>query len=113
MRKLISWCASGYSFGQSSSLQTFCGPGLRQGKGTNLSHALGDVPPTVPTLPVSTFRKYSALATIHPPRLPAAAERQLWLENALPALAISRATSTIVAAGTPLSSWANSGVYSA
>ena len=69
----------------------------------NLFQALGEVPPGVPTAPTSTMRNSSARATCQPPRLPAAALRQTCAEKAEPAAPISRATSTIVAAGTPLS----------
>jgi hypothetical protein len=71
------------------------------------------VPPSVPTLPVSTLRKNRQRATIQPPRFPAAAARQVWALNREPAPATARATSTTVAAGTPDSASARSGVYSA
>lgn len=47
--------------------------------GSNLCQAFGAVPPSVPTLPVSTDRKWSVRETCHPPLLPEAAERQIWL----------------------------------
>src|SRR5439155_90751 len=72
--------------------------------------ALGGVPPGVPTAPISTTISSSARATCQPPRLPAAVLRQTWVASAEPARPISRATSTIVAAATPLSASANSGV---
>ena len=54
-----------------------------------------------------------ARATSQPNRLPAAALRQTWLESAPPARPISRATSSMRAAGTPVSFSAKAGVYSA
>ena len=83
------------------------------GAGTALFQALGAVPPGVPTAPASTTSSSSARATSQPNRLPAAALRQTWVEKARPARAISPATASMRAAGTPLSRSANSGVYSA
>jgi hypothetical protein len=76
----------------------------------NLFHALGETPPSVPTEPVSTLSSHSARVTCQPWRLPAAAARQMCEEKAGAAAAISRATATIVAAGTPDSRSAYSGV---
>ncbi len=77
--------------------------------GAYLFQALGDVPPTVPTDPVITFKKCSVLATAHPPRFPAPALRQLCVAKRVPARPILRAISTIISAFTPLSFSANSG----
>src|SRR5919202_4860287 len=107
---LISLWASGYSRGQDSSFHTRLAGGSRHGAGMNLFHALGDTPPTVPTDPVRTLSSHSARVTCQPCRLPAAAARQMCEQNAGAAAAISRATAMVVAAGTPLSRSANSGV---
>ncbi len=109
-RNDISKNASGYSLGISSSLQTLPGGGIIGGAGIALFQALGAVPPGVDTAPISTTSSSSARATCQPPRLPAAVLRQMWVASAPPAAPIARAISTIVAAGTPLSSAANSGV---
>jgi hypothetical protein len=50
-RKLISKNASGYSRGIRSSLHTLPAGGIIGGAGTALFHALGAVPPGVPTDP--------------------------------------------------------------
>ena len=84
-KKLISKYAIGYSLGKWSSFQNFCAGGVSKNLGLNLFQALGEVPPTVPTLPVSTFRKCRQRDTAHPPRLPEAALRQLWVEKRVPA----------------------------
>ncbi len=86
---------------------------MRGGAGIALWSKLGAVPPGVATAPTSTTTNSSARATCQPPRLPAAAFRQTCVASAPPARPISRATSTIVAAGTPDSRSANSGLYSA
>ena len=112
-RNDISKNARGYSRGISSSLQTLPGGGIIGGAGIALFQALGAVPPGVDTAPISTTSSSSARATCQPPRLPAAVLRQMWVASAPPAAPIARAISTIVAAGTPLSSAANSGVYGA
>ena len=95
-----------------SVFHTLAGGGIMGGAGMNLFQALGAVPPGVPTAPISTTRNSSARATSQPPRLPAAALRHTWVARAEPARATSRATSTIMAASTPDSAAANSGVYS-
>ncbi len=89
------------------------GGGISGGAGTALFQKLGAVPPGMATAPISTTSSSRARATCQPPRFPAAAFRQTWVESAEPARATSRATSTMVAAGTPDSRSANSGVYSA
>jgi hypothetical protein len=83
------------------------------GAGTALFQALGAVPPGTATAPISTTTSSRARATSQPKRLPAAALRQTWLESAPPARPISRATSSMRAAGTPVSFSAKAGVYSA
>ena len=110
-RKLISKKASGYSLGMSSSLHTLPGGGIIGGAGIALFHALGAVPPGVPTAPTSTTSHSSARATCQPPRLPAAVLRQMCVARAEPASPSARAICTIVSASTPLSFAANSGVY--
>ncbi len=107
---LISLWASGYSRGQLSSFHCSLALGLRHGAGMNLFQAFADTPPWVPTEPVSTLSSHSARVTCQPLRFPAAAARQMWEANAGAAAAISRATCTMVCAGTPLSASANSGV---
>ena len=67
-------------------------------------------PPFVPTEPVSTLSSHRLRVTCQPCRLPAAAARQMCEQNAGAAAAIARATSTTVAAGSPHSASANSGV---
>jgi hypothetical protein len=79
----------------------------------NLSQPLGLVPPGVPTLPVSTLRKNRLRATCQPPLLPAAAERQMWADSALPAVATMSVSSRIFSTGTRASAAANSKVYGA
>ena len=56
-----------------------------QWSGLNLSQALGEVPPSVPTDPVSTCRKNRQRATCQPPRLPDPADLQVWDANRDPA----------------------------
>src|SRR3954470_2314540 len=99
---LISLCASGYSRGQLISFHWLCAGGLRHGAGMNLFHAFGETPPFVPTDPVRTLISHRLRVTCQPWRLPAAAARQMCELNAGAAAAISRATSTIVCAGTPV-----------
>ena len=79
----------------------------------NLSQPLGWVPPSVPTAPVSTLRKNRARVICQPPRLPAVAERQVWVDRRVPAWATSRASSSTWATGTWASSAARSKVHSA
>ena len=110
---LISLCASGYSRGQLSSFHCSLACGFFQGAGMNLFQALGEVPPTAPTAPVRALSSMSARVTCQPWRLPAAAARQMCDAKAVPAAAISCAICTTVAAGSPLSCSANSGVYCA
>src|SRR5215472_14851768 len=112
-RKLISFWASGYSSGQDRSCHTpGCG-GTWMGRGTNLFQALGNVPPSVATAPSSAEIRNSVRDTCQPPRLPAAADRQEWQENRVPAPATTPATSAITASSTPDSAAANSNVNSA
>src|SRR5687767_8401796 len=82
------------------------------GRGTNLCHAFGYVPPSVATAPSSAFSRNSVRATCQPPRLPDAALRQLWDDSRVPADATTSASSAIVAASTPDSAAAKSNVYS-
>ena len=79
-----------------------------QCSGLNLSQALGEVPPSVPTDPVSTCRKNRQRATCQPPRLPDPAALQVWEAKRAPASAIPRATASIRQASTPVSSAAYS-----
>ena len=90
--------ASGYSTGQVSSFQSVrvrrrvdrardeLVPGVREG-------AAGDA-----TAPSSAFSRKSERETCQPPRLPAAAQRQVWVQRRVPAEATSSATSSITAA---------------
>ena len=94
----------------SNSLQILPGGGIMGGAGTALFQALGAVPPSVLTAPISTTIHSSARATCQPPRLPAAVLRQMWVASAAPARPMARATSTILTASMPLSAAANSGV---
>ena len=71
------------------------------------------MPPGVATAPASTTSSWRARATCQPPRFPAAAFRHTCVASAEPARAASRATSSMVAAGTPDSRSANAGVNSA
>ena len=102
--------ASGYSRGQLSSFHWLWGDGFFHGAGMNLFHALGETPPSVPTEPVRTLSSHRLRVICQPCRLPAAAARQMCEAKAGAAAAISRATSTIVPAGTPVSRSAYSGV---
>ena len=83
------------------------------GAGAVLFQAPGAVPPGTATAPMSTTTSSRARATSHPWRLPAAALRQTWLESAPPERPISRATSSMRAAGMPVSLSAKAGVYCA
>ena len=102
--------ASGYSSGQVSSFQAWGWPGRYIGTGTNLFQALGYVPPGVATAPSRQFRRNSVRETCQPPRLPAAAERQVWVARAVPASATMSARAAIVSTATPDSAAANSKV---
>src|ERR1700722_18161296 len=112
-RKLISFCASGNSAGQDRPCQTDGCGGVWIGRGTNLFHALGNVPPSVPTAPSSAESRNSVRETCQPPRLPAAALRQQCTDSRVPAPATSSATWAITAASTPDSAAAKSKVKSA
>jgi len=79
-----------------------------QWSGLNLSHALGEVPPSVPTDPVRTCRKKRQRATCQPPRFPDPAARHVWEAKRLPASAMPRATASIRSESTPVSAAANS-----
>src|ERR1035441_5496317 len=80
-RNDISFCASGYSSGQVRSCQTpGCG-GVWIGWGTNLFSPFGNTPPSVATAPSSAEMRNRVRATCHPPRFPAAADRQTCAEN--------------------------------
>src|SRR5580700_1957762 len=103
-RKLSSFWASGNSTGQDRSCHTDGCGGVWIGRGTNLFHVLGNVPPSVPTAPSSADMRNSVRETCHPPRLPAAALRQQCTESRVPAPATTSATSAITAASTPDSS---------
>ena len=59
---------------------------------------------------MSTTSRYRQRVICQPQRWPAAAARQLCVENAVPAAAIASAASMICSAGTPVSVSANSGV---
>ena len=83
------------------------------GRGTNLFHPFGNVPPSVPIAPNKALRRNNARATCQPPRLPEVAERQVCVLSRLPADATSSATFSIVAAAIPDSFSANSNVYEA
>ena len=96
-----------------SSFQASEAGGEANGLGTNLFHSLACVPPLLPTLPVSTLRKKSVLATCQPPRLPMLALRQVWVASLPSQLATSRAVSRMRSMGTWLSSAAPSKVNSA
>jgi hypothetical protein len=105
--------ASGYSFGKCSSFQNFCAGGLSKKVGLNLFQLLGEVPPSVPTLPVSTFRKWRVAGNAHPPRLPLAALRQLWVAKLRTCVPDQTGYfNDHFGLATPLSLYANSGVYS-
>ena len=100
-----------YSLGQFNSFHA-SGPGGESKKdGWNLFHALGDVPPSVPTDPVSTFNKWSVRETCQPPRFPIEGPLQTCVENFLPALPIKLATLIIWSLSICDSAAANSGVY--
>ena len=73
---------------------------MSNGLGLNLFQLLPLVPPTVPTLPVSTLRKNKARTTCQPPRLPMLAERQLWAARRFPARAMCSAASSMRSMGT-------------
>ena len=79
----------------------------------NLSQPLGWVPPSVPTLPVSTLRKNRLRVICQPPRLPAAAERQVCVASAVPGVPTIAASSATCATGTCASAAAYSKVYCA
>jgi hypothetical protein len=83
------------------------------GRGTNLFHALRCVPPGEATAPSRALMRKSVRDTCQPPRLPAAAERQLCVDRAVPAPATISVISRMTSADTPDSAAANSGVYSA
>jgi hypothetical protein len=112
-RNDISFWASGYSGGQDSSCHTPGGGGVWTGRGTNLFHALGNVPPSVATAPSSAAIRNSVRDTCQPPRLPAAADRHEWQANRWPAPATTAATSASTPASSPASAAANSKVKSA
>jgi hypothetical protein len=101
---------SGYSAGQSFSFHWSCPAGMVGPCGMNLFQPFGLVPPTVPTLPVSTVRKNSARATIQPPRFPAVAARQVWAASRPSARATVLASSSTCSTGTCASSAANAKV---
>ena len=105
--------ASGNSCGQVSSFHRCGWGGEWIGFGTNLFQAFGKVPPGTPTAPRSAFSRKSVRETCQPPRLPAAALRQVWVLSRVPAVATIRATSSITAALTPDSRSAKAKVYSA
>ncbi len=111
-RNDISFCASGYSSGQVRSCHTpGCG-GTWIGRGTNLFSPFGNVPPSVATAPSSAEIRNRVRATCHPPRFPAAADRQTCAENRVPAPATVSATSARMAASMPDSAAAYSNVNS-
>src|SRR5918992_4492592 len=103
----ISLQDSGYSAGQVSSFQSACAAGMSGPCGMNLSQPFGLVPPTVPIDPVSARTNHSARATCQPPRLPAAAERQMCAASRWSQDATSVAISSILAAETCASAAAN------
>ncbi len=79
--------------------------------GLYLDHELGEVPPSVPTLPVRTLSRCRVLLTCHPPRFPMAAALHTWVASLLPALATISPTSITCSTGILHSFAANSGVY--
>ena len=81
--------------------------------GLNLSQALGDVPPRVPTDPVRTWRNHSVRAACQPPRFPEPVERHVWEAKRLPASPTRSATSASLPASIPHSSAAHSKLNSA
>ncbi len=83
------------------------------GRGTNLFHAFGNVPPSVPMEPESALSRKRQRATCHPPRLPAVALRHVCVLRRLPAEATIPAICSIVAAATPDSASAKANVYGA
>src|SRR5574337_1516112 len=108
---LISKYDSGYSRGHVSSFQRLTCGAILCGRGTHLSHALADVPPSTPMLPVSTLRKNRQRATCHPPRLPDPALRQLCVASFPPQFATSSAIFRSTFSSTPDSCAAYSNVY--
>ena len=109
----ISWWLSGYSIGQVRSFQRPWGAGLRGVTGMNLFHPLALVPPSVPTLPVSTTRNCRHRATCQPPRLPADEARQVCEARPPRPLPTAAATSRITCSSRPQIRAASPGVYSA
>ena len=67
----------------------------------NLFQALGNVRPSVATAPRSAKIRNKARETCHPPRFPAAADRQEWHANRVPAPATTPATSASTLAPIP------------
>ena len=109
-RNDISWWASGYSLGHSSSFQRVSGGAPSGAAGLNLSQPLPPVPPSVATEPVITAMKNRQRAVCQPPRLPAPAARQLWEANLVGCSPMMRAIRRISAAATPQTCSARSGV---
>ena len=83
------------------------------GSGTNLFHEFGNRPPSVAIDPSSAEMQESVRVICQPPRLAAAAERQVCDENRVPASATVSAISASVAASMPDSCAAYSKVNSA
>jgi hypothetical protein len=71
------------------------------GRGTNLFHAFGNVPPSVATAPSSAEIRNRVRDTCQPPRFPAAADRQEWQAKRVPAPATTSATSASTPASMP------------
>ena len=100
-----------YSGGKCNSFQPSGAGGSFGNSGLNLDHELGAVPPSVPTEPVSTFRKCRLLETCHPPKFPIDAALHTCDDNLLPAFATILPVSMTCSTGILHSSDANSGVY--
>jgi len=107
-----SFIARGYSTGHVSSFHTCGWGGVWIGLGTNLFQALGYTLPGWATAPMSAFSRKSVRDTCQPPRLPAAALRQLCVDSCVPALATRSATAAMTSGSTPDSRAAYSNVNS-